>query len=88
MEDVAFDPRALFDSEKSFEDRPVVRYQAELLDPAVAKAFMDGVVQRNGVSMPLTTDNALANKRLTVVVGNEPHLTVAGLIALGKQPIS
>jgi hypothetical protein len=86
VEDVAFDPRALFDSEKSFEDRPVVRYQAELLDPAVAKAFMDGVVQRNGVSMPLTTDNALANKRLTVVVGNEPHLTVAGLIALGKQP--
>ena len=72
--------------EKSFEDRPVVRYQEELLDPAVAKAFMDGVVQRNGVSMPLTTDNALANKRLTVVVGNEPHLTVAGLIALGKQP--
>jgi predicted HTH transcriptional regulator len=43
--------------EKSFEDRPVVRYQEQLLDPAVTKAFMDGVVQRNGVSMPLTTDN-------------------------------
>ena len=72
--------------EKSFEDRPVVRYQDELLDPAVAKAFMDGVLQRNGVSLPLTMDNALANKRLTVVVGSDPHLTVAGLIALGKQP--
>jgi len=72
--------------EKSFEDRPVVRYLLEQLDPAVAKAFMDGLLQRNGLSMPLTIDEALANKRLTVVVDNETHLTVAGLISLGKQP--
>ena len=72
--------------ETSAEDRPVVRYQLEQLDTDVAKAFMDGMLQRNGLSMPLTIDDALANKRLTVVVANQAHLTVAGLIALGKQP--
>lgn len=74
--------------ERRFEDEPVAPYSAVDVDDDIAIELMAGITQRNGLTYPLTLEDALANKALTIRIGSEPHLTVAGLLAIGRQPTS
>ncbi len=72
--------------EKPVELRSVGPFTDDLIDPDLANAFLKGVVDRNGLRMPLTLTDALINKRLVVEPGASPSLTLAGAVALARTP--
>jgi ATP-dependent DNA helicase RecG len=74
--------------ERRFENEPILRYTTSEVDPTVAHELLAGIRERNGLSYPQTIEDALANKGLTIQVGSDVHLTVAGLLAVGHKPTS
>jgi predicted HTH transcriptional regulator len=72
--------------EKDFEATPVARYDEALLDSGVTEAFIKGAVELNGLRLPITIAEALANKGLSIRLGDEAHLTAAAVLAFGKRP--
>jgi ATP-dependent DNA helicase RecG len=72
--------------ERRFEDEPVAPYREDLVDEVVANALLGGVTQKNGLTLPKTIDEALADMNLTVRRGSEVHLTIAGVLAIGQRP--
>lgn len=72
--------------EKPFEGTPVADFSEEILDSEIAKAFLAGVVGKNGLSLPLTLLEALENKRLVARSPSGLRLTVAGVLVLATRP--
>ncbi|HEY6475834.1 MAG TPA: ATP-binding protein, partial [Polyangia bacterium] len=72
--------------ERKFEDEPIAPYTEVEVDSVIAGELLEGIIQRNGLTYPLTLEDALANKGLTTRVNSEVHLTVAGLLAIGRRP--
>ena len=56
------------------------------LDSDVARRFLDGVIARNHLTMPLTLEAALENKKLVVPSDKGPALSVAGAVVVGRAP--
>lgn len=72
--------------EQRFEEEPIVPYESTQVDQTAAAELLTGIIEKNSLTLPLTLEDALANKKLTVRRGQETHLTVAGLLAVGSAP--
>lgn len=72
--------------EQRFELRSVASFSKDLLDVEVSRKFLEGIVSRNHLTMPLTLDAALENKRLIVPTDTGHALTVAGAVVMGRLP--
>jgi ATP-dependent DNA helicase RecG len=70
--------------QRSFELEKAAAFSDDLLDSQQKAAFLDGVTQRNGLTLPTTIKDALTNKGL--IDQRTGALNFAGLIALGKAP--
>jgi ATP-dependent DNA helicase RecG len=74
--------------ELHFEDEPAIPYAPDVLDPDMVQALLDGLKKRNGLTMPLTIDNALEARRLVARTRHGVSLTHAGLLAVGRDPVA
>jgi ATP-dependent DNA helicase RecG len=72
--------------ERRFELKPMGPFSEADLDSDVAEKFMAGIVSRNPLTMPLTLQAALENKKLIVPSENSPALSVAGVIVMASTP--
>jgi ATP-dependent DNA helicase RecG len=74
--------------ERRAELRVVTKFDPSELETTLTKAFMEGVVTRNGLRLPLTQEAALENKGLVRTTTEGRSFTVAGVVALTKAPVA
>lgn len=73
--------------EVKFEDEPAIAYDEGMLDGELTESLLAGMKRRNGLTMPLTLESALRQRRLVLDTRQGPFLTMAGLLAVARDPL-
>jgi ATP-dependent DNA helicase RecG len=60
--------------ERKFEEEPIARFDTDLLDPKILSDLLAGIHDRNGTSLPQSSDEVLADKHMTLRKDNEVTL--------------
>ena len=72
--------------EKRIEVSPITKFSTDQLEMDVANTFYEGVIAKNGLTLPIDLPQAMENKRLLTRSGSHLSLTVAGAVALARDP--
>ena len=65
---------------------PALPFSEAAIDRAVAEELLEAITARNGLTLPLTLEDALRNKKLLVTTPRGDHLSVAGVLTLAREP--